>query len=75
MNQYPLWRYLLILGILGLGLIYALPNVFPDEPALQISPRRSEPVDQALEDKVKAALAGVGIALRGVERTDRKSVV
>jgi preprotein translocase subunit SecD len=72
MNQYPLWRYLLILAVLVVGVIYALPNLFPDEPALQISPRRAEPMDQALQDKVEAALHDAGIAVAGVERSETR---
>jgi len=36
MNQYPLWKYLVIVIALIIGVIYALPNLFGDEPALQI---------------------------------------
>ena len=41
-NTYPLWRYLLILSIVALGFIYALPNLFPPDYALQIRPDSSE---------------------------------
>ena len=33
MNQYPAWKYLLILVILVFGTIYALPNLFGEDPA------------------------------------------
>jgi preprotein translocase subunit SecD len=41
MNQYPLWKYLLILAALVAGLIYTLPNFFGESPAVQVSPLRS----------------------------------
>ena len=39
LNRYPLWKYLLIVAVLALGLIYAMPNLYPDDPAIQISGR------------------------------------
>ena len=40
MNQYPLWKYLLIFGALILGLVYALPNFYGESPAVQVLPLR-----------------------------------
>ena len=37
MNQYPLWKYLLILTALLAGLIYTLPNFYGESPAVQVS--------------------------------------
>ena len=37
MKRYGLWRYLLILLILGLGIVYSLPNLYAPDPAVQIS--------------------------------------
>ncbi len=37
MNRYPLWKYLLILIIVAGGFLYAMPNIYPPDPAIQIS--------------------------------------
>ena len=37
LNKYPLWKYLLIAAILAISFIYAVPNLYPDDPAIQIS--------------------------------------
>ncbi len=37
MNRYPLWKYLLILAIVVFGVIYALPNLYGEDPAVEIS--------------------------------------
>jgi len=42
LNQYPLWKYLLLAGILIVGALYALPNVYGSDPALQITTRSGE---------------------------------
>jgi preprotein translocase subunit SecD len=40
MNRYSVWKYLLILLILAVGTIYALPNLYGEDPALQITSSR-----------------------------------
>ncbi len=61
MNRYPLWKYILIVALLVFGLIYALPNLYADLPALQISSTQEGViVDHALQEKITDALnAGV----------------
>jgi preprotein translocase subunit SecD len=44
MLEYPRWKYLLVLVVLGLALILALPNVFGDAAALQIERKDHEPL-------------------------------
>lgn len=36
-NHFPFWKNLLILTVLVLGIVYALPNLFGDDPSVQIS--------------------------------------
>jgi len=40
-NKYPLWKYLLILMVLVTGVMYALQNLYPDDPAVQLTQQRS----------------------------------
>ncbi len=57
MNQYPLWKYLLILAALLAGLIYTLPNFYGESPAVQVSPlRTSLKADAALLERVGSVL-------------------
>ena len=57
MNQYPLWKYLLILASLLAGLIYTLPNLYGESPAVQVSPLRSNlKADAALKERVENIL-------------------
>src|SRR5690625_715252 len=37
MNRYPLWKYLIVLAALLIGLIYTLPNLFGESPAVQVA--------------------------------------
>jgi preprotein translocase subunit SecD len=56
MNQYPLWKNLLIAVVLIVGAIYALPNLYGDDPALQISATRGGQVDASVRDEVRSVL-------------------
>lgn len=69
-NQYPLWRYFVVVAVLIVGALYALPNLYGFDPALQVTARRSAPVDDALEERLEKALTGAGIELKGVETGD-----
>nr|WP_294975595.1 protein translocase subunit SecD [uncultured Pseudomonas sp.] len=65
LNKYPLWKYLLILAVLAVGFIYSAPNLYPDDPAVQISGASTAlQVSQADLDKAGKALADAGIAVK-----------
>lgn len=71
LNKYPLWKYLLTLLVLALGLLYALPNIYPDDPALQVSSQKATVIiDQTTVDKVSRALNQAGIPLKAAELTE-----
>jgi len=62
MNQYPLWKYLLILVALILGLVYTLPNFYGESPAVQVQPLRSTlKADSALMGRVEAVLKAANL--------------
>jgi preprotein translocase subunit SecD len=56
MNRYPLWKYLLILAIVVLGFLYFLPNLYGEDPAIQISATRTVKVDAATLSQVEQVL-------------------
>lgn len=56
MNQYPAWKYSLILLLLLAGFLYAGPNVFVEDPAIQISANQSAPVSATLIGDVEGLL-------------------
>ncbi|MBC9252058.1 protein-export membrane protein SecD [Pseudomonas alcaligenes] len=65
LNKYPLWKYLLILAVLAVGFIYSAPNLYPDDPAIQISGNSSAlQITQGDLDRVGKALADAGIAVK-----------
>ena len=56
MSDFPRWKYALVVVVLLLGLLYALPNVFPPQPAVQISANRGAQIDASMKDKVESIL-------------------
>ena len=57
LNKYPLWKYLLVLSTVLIGLFYAAPNLYAPDPALQIAGESSsQQISQRLMDKALAAL-------------------
>ena len=48
LNKYPRWKNILLVLLLALGFIYAIPNLFPEQPAVQISPVALANPDMAL---------------------------
>ncbi|MDQ2694294.1 MAG: protein translocase subunit SecD [Pseudomonadota bacterium] len=75
MNRYPLWKYLLIGLVTVVGMLYALPNLFGEDPAVQISPSRGAVVDQALHGRVASALDNARLAYRRLELTPGRLLV
>ncbi|MDR2196120.1 MAG: protein translocase subunit SecD [Gallionellaceae bacterium] len=62
MNQYPLWKNLLILIALVVGLIYTLPNFYGEAPAVQVQPLRTGiQADAALLQRVDDSLKAAGL--------------
>lgn len=66
LNQNPWWRYVLVLGMLLLTLLYALPNLYPADPALNISASRGGTVAETTRQQLAATLAAEGIAVKTV---------
>jgi len=74
MNRYPLWKYVLIALAIAVGGLYALPNVFGEAPAVQVSVAKTGMrLDGASTERVDAALKAANIAAESV-RLDGTSI-
>lgn len=74
MNRYPLWKYLLIVVITILATLYALPNIYGKDPAVQVSSSRGS-VSELTQFEVEAALEQAGIEHLPVEFTANSLLV
>lgn len=74
LNHYPLWKNLLLLGILLLAVIYAVPNLYPEDPSIQISHDSGE-LPAGLEIQVERILENNNYEFKSVEETDLKQLL
>ncbi len=65
-NRYPLWKYVLILIVMLVGVLYALPNLFGKDPAIVVSPVRNEKVDATARDTVAKLLQNANVNVRSI---------
>jgi preprotein translocase subunit SecD len=75
MNQYPLWKNLLVLFVVLLGGFFALPNLFDQDPSMEISAQRDAVIDQTTESRVRQALDKVGVKAKEMAQKDGKLLV
>ena len=66
LNHYPLWKNLLILAVLIIAVVYALPNLYPEDPSVQISHDSGE-LPTGLQTQVESALGQNNISSKGIE--------
>ncbi|CAM3673260.1 protein translocase subunit SecD [Pseudomonas wadenswilerensis] len=75
LNKYPLWKYALILVVLAIGFIYSAPNLYPDDPAVQVSGASTAlQVTQADLDRVSKALNESGIQVKAASLGEKGKV-
>ncbi|EKF9995668.1 protein translocase subunit SecD [Vibrio cholerae] len=56
LNRYPLWKYLMVVFTIAVAALYALPNIYGEDPAIQITGARGASVDMSTLDAVTDAL-------------------
>ncbi len=74
LNQYPAWKYLLLIVVIVLGLIYAAPNLYGEDPAVQIS-HRVKLVDQNELQHITDVVNSLSIPYRSIELGDGNILV
>ncbi len=68
MLEYSRWKYVAILIVVLLSAIYALPNIYPQDPSVQISANRGATIDAALEQRVSQVMAKAGLKTKSIEK-------
>ncbi len=65
MRRYGIWKYLLILLVLGFGIVYSLPNLYAPDPAVQISyTSSSQSADTFLVERVEEVIKDENISTK-----------
>ncbi|MAL53252.1 MAG: protein translocase subunit SecD [Gammaproteobacteria bacterium] len=76
MNQFKIWQYSLIASVLFVGVIFALPNIFPSKPALQIAlGNSSDEINSNLISDIEKRLNEEGILVGSLELEDNSLTI
>ncbi|GAB4301454.1 MAG: protein translocase subunit SecD [Thiohalomonadaceae bacterium] len=67
MNKYPLWKNLLIALVVLVGVVYALPNLYGDDPSVQVLAGRAGKVDTGTLERLEQVLKTQGIEPKRAE--------
>ncbi|RKS85742.1 preprotein translocase subunit SecD [Orbus hercynius] len=67
LNRYPLWKYILLVVVVFVGLLYALPNIYGEDPAIQISGSRGAEVTVKTQEQIQKTLSDNGIEVKSIE--------
>src|SRR5688572_7391533 len=66
MLQYSTWKYVVAALVITLSLFYSLPNIYPQDPAVQVAANRGNVVDDALVLRVRGMLDAAKVDAKSV---------
>ncbi|MCL9668369.1 protein translocase subunit SecD [Rosenbergiella epipactidis] len=66
LNRYPLWKYIMLIVVLLVGLLYALPNLYGEDPAVQITGERGAAASEQTMDQIQTVLKQQHIDTRSI---------
>ncbi|UOA10415.1 protein translocase subunit SecD [Methylobacter sp. S3L5C] len=69
-NHFPLWKNLLVLIVFGIGIIYSLPNMYGDDPSVQVSSTQSAKIAQEQANQIKSEIEASGVTAKAFEFND-----
>ncbi|MBO1518875.1 protein translocase subunit SecD [Oceanisphaera pacifica] len=75
LNRYPLWKYLMVIAVITISFLYAAPNLFGEDPALQVSGTRGSQVTASELAKTQATLQAAGIDIKSAALEDDQLLV
>ncbi|GGK07553.1 protein translocase subunit SecD [Luteimonas terricola] len=67
MLEFPRWKYIVILLVVLFATLYALPNIYPQDPSVQITSNRGAATGVELDARIEAALAEAGVTAKSVD--------
>ncbi len=71
-NRFPLWKNFIILIVLVVGVIYALPNLYGNDPSVQLSSSTTKKLQQTKADEIEASLESTQLKIKAFEFEDGK---
>ncbi len=75
-NKFPLWKNLLLIATLLLGVVYAVPNLYSEDPAIQVSPSETDvTINLATQRQITATLADAKIPYKQLEQDNDQILI
>jgi len=75
LNKYPLWKYLMVIATIAICLLYATPNLYGEDPAVQVSAARGAVIEVSTLDKVKAELDKQELSYKSVSLENNQVLI
>ncbi|MCG7541439.1 protein translocase subunit SecD [Pseudoalteromonas sp. OF7H-1] len=75
LNKYPMWKYLLVLAVLAIGILYATPNLYGRDPAIQVSGTKGADATLSVLDQVNETLQKNNLAVKSSVLEDGQILV
>ena len=69
-NHFPVWKNLLVLIVFGIGIIYSLPNLYGDDPSVQVSSTQTTLIGQDQASQIESEIKTVGVPVKAFEFKD-----
>lgn len=66
LNKYPMWKYLMVIFVVAVCALYASPNLYGEDYAVQVSAGRNAEVDTRLFEQVKTDLQQAGVDIKSI---------
>ena len=66
LNRYPLWKNLMVIFLVAIGILYALPNLYGEDPAVQISGTRGQEANSGVLSEVQTVLKDNNLATKSI---------
>ena len=66
LNRYPLWKNLMVILVVAIGVLYSLPNIYGEDPAVQISGTRGQQADTTVLSQVQEVLKDNNLVAKSV---------
>ncbi len=74
-NTYPAWKYFMLAVLLIIGSLFALPNIYPPDPAIQITQENGGLIDASLFKEIQQDLTTKGLSLKSSKVEEGKSLI
>ncbi|WP_221076639.1 protein translocase subunit SecD [Agarivorans aestuarii] len=75
LNRYPWWKNVMVIAVIAIGFLYATPNLYGEDPAVQVSGTRGAQVELAQLDEIRNFLTEQSIDFRSVAFEDGLALV